>query len=373
MLKYIPCNVGAKQRRGKVMLGALNGGFVPQNEILSALSVVDDAGRPRNFGWSRQPGFFYDPAMVWAPRRRISESDRYIVFNPTHTIVFEVCDDGYLGSMGVTVASRRDKKRSTEVLQTMLPLGSYGMPPGSQSGSVRYRRHGASLDFVPMEGGARIIRADIPRFGNNRSVRGELVLSEPIPAGFPAESLVCNLPWRGDGNAFRYSRCSPWYTVEGVVQLGTTEIVFTKGNSWGIFDWSRGVRPRADTRHWATACGMAAGRLIGFSVGHGSEDSPEGTENAFFVDGRLHKLDRVAFYIPPANLLSPWRFTSSDGRIVMTFAPQQERTDRRRILFHSFARRQFFGSFSGRAVLDDGAVIDFSNVTGLAERVRTSF
>ncbi|MCL2191441.1 MAG: DUF2804 domain-containing protein [Treponema sp.] len=343
---------------------------MPQNEISSALAVVGDSGRPQNFGWSRQPGFFYDPAMVWAPRRRISESDRYVVFNPTHTIIFEVRDDGCLGSMGVTVASRREKNRSTEMMQSILPMGSYGMPPGSQAGAVRFRRHGAALDLVPMEGGAKIIRADIPRFGNKRSVRGELVLSSPVPVG---DSLVCNLPWRNQGNAFRYSRCSPWYTVEGVVQFGTAEIVFTKGNSWGIFDWSRGVRPRADTRYWASGCGMGDGRLVGFSVGHGSEDATDGTENAFFVDGRLHKLDQITFHIPPANWLSPWRFTSNDGRLEMVFTPQQERTDRRRIFFHSFARRQFFGSFSGRAVLDDGSAVDFSNVTGFAERTKTRF
>ena len=342
---------------------------MPQNEIQSALSVVDDTGRPHNFGWSRHPGFFYDPAMVWAPRRKISEADRYIVFSPTHTIVFEVRDDGYLGSMGVTVASRREKNRSTEVMQSLLPMGSYGMPPGSHSGAVRYRRNGAELDFVPMEAGSRIIRADIPRFGNNRSVRGELVLSEPVPA----ESLVCNLPWRNEANVFRYSRCSPWYTVEGVVQFGTAEIVFTKGNSWGIFDWNRSVRPRADTRYWAAGCGMAGGRLIGFSVGHGSEDTSEVTENAFFVDGRLNKLDQITFHIPPSDWLSPWHFNSNDGRLDMAFTPQQERTDRRRILFHSFARRQFCGTFSGGAVLDDGSRVSFGNVTGFAERVKTRF
>jgi len=342
---------------------------VSQDEILSTLPMVDKTGKPHNFGWSRQPDFFYDSEMIWSPRRKISEADRYVVFSPTHTIVFEVRDDGYLGSMGVTVVSRREKQRSTEVMQSLLPLGSYEMPPGSQSGAVRYRRNGAALDFVQMEGGAKIIRADIPRFGNNRSVRGELVLSEPIPA----ESLVCNLPWRNEGNAFRHSRRSPWYTVEGVVQFGTSEIVFTKGNSWGIFDWSRGVRPRTDTRYWASACGMVEGRLVGFSVGHGSEDTSKGTENAFFVDGRLHKLDQITFLIPPANWLSPWRFTGNDGRLDMTFSPQQERTDRRRILFHSYARRQFFGNFSGTATLGDGTVIGFSNITGFAERSKTRF
>jgi len=258
-------------------------------------------------------------------------------------------------------------------VHTLLPLGQYGMPPGSGSGAVRYRRKRAALDFAVMEGGSRLIRADIPRFGGARSVRGALVLSEPEPSGFPAESLVCNLPWPGEGSAFRYSRCSPWYTAEGVVQFGTTEIVFAKGSSWGVFDWSRGVRPRADSRLWATGCGLAGGRLFGFSVGRGSEDASSGTGNALFVDGKLHKLDGVEFRAPPAGQLSPWRFDGGDGRLEMSFAPEQERADRKRALFHYFARRQYCGAFSGRAVLDDGSEISFSNISGFAERARTRF
>ncbi|MCL2127083.1 MAG: DUF2804 domain-containing protein, partial [Treponema sp.] len=245
-----------------------------QNEITSSVSVLDNSGCPQNFGWSRQPGFFFDPALIWAPRRRLSESDRYIVFNPTYIVIFELRDDGYLGHMGITVFSIKDKKRSTQIFQTLLPFGSYEMPPGSQSGAIHYRRNKSALDFVPMEGGARIIKADIPKFGRSRSMRGELVLTGS--AG--AESLVTNLPWRGRENAFRYSRCSPWYAVEGVIQFGGVEIIFTEGNAWGIYDWNRGVRPRADIRYWAASCGLCGGRLAGFKVGYGSIDSSAGTE-----------------------------------------------------------------------------------------------
>ncbi|MDR0495395.1 MAG: DUF2804 domain-containing protein [Treponema sp.] len=344
---------------------------MPQNEIRSAVSVLGDTGSPQNFGWSRRPDFFYDSAMAWAPRRSFSESDRYIVFNPSYMVIFEIRDDGCLGYMGITVVSTREKKRSTHIYQTILPLGSFEMPPGSQSGAVRYRKKKLLLDFVPMEGGARIIKADIRKFGHNRSLRGELVLTEPAVA----ESLTCNLPWRDNGNAFRYSRCSPWYTVEGVIQFGTAEIIFSGGNAWGIFDWYRGVRPRADVRYWAASCGPCSGdgRLIGFNVGHGSIDSSAGTENAFFVDGRLHKLDQVTFHIPPANWLSPWRFTSSDNRLEMVFTPQQERRDRNQLFFYSMSRRQVYGSFSGKAVMDDGAAINFQNITGFAERAKTRF
>jgi len=338
------------------------------NEIQSAVSALDERGAPQNFGWARQPYFFYDPALVWAPRRKLSESDRYIVYNPSHMALFEVRDDGYLGSMGVTIVSLKEKKRSTQIFQTLFPLGSYEMPSESMSGAVHYRRKKTLLDFVPMESKARIIRVDIPKFGG-RSLRGEMVLTEPPLA----ESLISNLPWWANGNAFRYSRRSPWYTAEGVIQFGTTEIIFSSGNSWGILDWNRGTRPRIDINHWASACGSDNGRLVGFSIGHGLIDSSAGTENAFFVDGRLHKLDEVAFHIPSANWLSPWRFTSNDNRLEMTFTPCQERVDRRQMLFFSMSRRQIYGSFSGKAVLDDGSTLDFHNITGFAERSRTRF
>ena len=342
---------------------------MPQNEITQGVSVLNDMGIPQNFGWSREPVFFFDPAQVWSPRSRLSESDRYIVFNPTHIVIFEIRDDGFVGRMGITLVYIKEKKRSTQFFQTLFPLGSYEMPSGNQSGALRYRRKKMILDFVPMENGARIIKVDIPKFGLSRAMRGKLVLLEPLFA----ESLVCNQGWQRTKNAFRYSRCSPWYTVEGVLQLTSTEVIFTSGNAWGIFDWNRSVRPRFDVRYWAAACGLSSGRLVSFSVGYGSGDSSTGTENAFFLDGQIHKLDQVTFHISPSNWLDPWRFTSNDNRLEMTFHPIQEHTERRRVMHHSFKRRQVFGSFSGRVILDDGAEMVFHNITGFAERNKIRF
>ena len=338
-----------------------------QNEIQAPVSVLDEKGSPQNFGWARQPYFFYDPALVWAPRQKISESDRYIVYNPTHMVIFEIRDDGYLGYMAVTIVSLIDKKRSTQVFQTFFPLGAYNMPSESSNGAVHYRRKKKLLDFVPMEGNIRIIKVDIPKFGR-RSLRGELVLTEPPMA----ESLVNNLPWWANGNAFRYSRRSPVFLVEGVIQFGRTEIIFSSGKAWGILDWNRSIRPRIDISYWASACGNSNGRLVGFSAGNGLIDSSAGTENAFFVDGRLHKLDQVTFHIPPV-WLSPWHFSSSDHRLEMTFTPLQERVDRRQMLFFTMSRRQVYGNFSGKAILDDGFTLEFNNITGFAERSRSRF
>ena len=342
---------------------------MPQTEFTNPVSILDDLGFPGNFGWSREPGFFYDPALVRASRRHLTEADRYIVFCPSHMVTLEIRDDGYAGYTGISVMSLTDKKRSTHHFRSFFPLGAFEMPTRSEAGAIKYKKKKIILDIVPRDGGVKIIRMDVPQFGRNRSLRGELVLTEPAVA----ESLITNMPWLREKNAFRYSRRSPWYTIEGVIQHGTSEIVFSRGKSWGIFDWNRGVRPRSDIRYWASACGAAGEHLIGFSIGFGTADSQACTENAFFIDGKLHKLDQVTFNIPPANWLAPWRFTSNDNRIEMTFRPHQERMERSRLLLYSDTRRQVYGFFSGRAVLDDGAVVEFNDITGFAERHKTRF
>ncbi|MDR3174029.1 MAG: DUF2804 domain-containing protein [Treponema sp.] len=342
---------------------------MPQNEVTAPVPIVDDMGYPGNFGWSRSPYFIYDPGLLWAPRRRITESDRYIAFSATHLVSMEIRDDGYQGYLGVSVVSLKDKKRSTYIHLQPFPLGGYYLPVDSVKGSIKFIQGKSRLDFAAMDKGVRIIRADFPRFGHHRSLRGELVLFEP---DFP-ESLVTNMPWRREKNSFRYSRRSPWYTVEGVIQFGSSEMVFTRGNAWGVFDWSRGVRPRSEVRFWAVACGAQWGRQLSFSVGYSSADSSAGTENAFFVDGKLHKLDQVSFHINPADWLLPWRFTSNDGRLEMGFNPNQERVERTGLVFFSMTRRQVCGSFSGKVTLDDGSELKFDKLTGFAERLKTNF
>jgi hypothetical protein len=156
-----------------------------------------------------------------------------------------------------------------------------------------------------------------------------------------------------------------------VIQFGTQELVFTEGNSWGIFDWTRGVRPSSDMSFWAAGCGKSGGRQVGISVGYDSADAALGTDNAFFLDGKLYKLDQVTFHISPTNGLQPWRFSSNDNRLEMTLKPHQERNESHQMMFHSLKRRQAIGFLSGKAILDDGSEFKFENITAIGERKKT--
>ena len=334
-----------------------------ETEITEPVDALDELGRPQNFGWARYPHVVYDPLRISSPRRFASESDRYILSSPTHLVVFEILDDGCMGYAFISVVSLKDKTRSTQTYRNFFPLGSFKLPRDSDSGSAKYQQKKMSLDFTVMDEGVRIITVDIPNFGRKRSLRGKVVLSPPPEA----QSLVTHMPWRGIGNAFSYSRRSPWYFAEGVMQTDTAEIVFTRETAWGIFDWNRGVRPSSDLRFWASGCGMAEDRQVGFSVGYNSADSALGTENAFFLDGKLHKLDQVSFHLP-LDRHEPWRFTSNDNRLEMILSPNQDRFESHQMFLYSLKRRQLFGSFSGRVILDDGSELQFQDICGMAER-----
>ena len=96
-----------------------------------------------------------------------------------------------------------------------------------------------------------------------------------------------------------------------------------------------------------------------------------------FYDGVAHKLEEVTFHIPQNNgifdYLSPWRFTSSDGRFEMDFIPILDRKDHTSVIVISSDQHQVFGLFTGKAVLDDGTTIVLKDFLGFAERVENKW
>ena len=88
-----------------------------------------------------------------------------------------------------------------------------------------------------------------------------------------------------------------------------------------------------------------------------------------FYDGVGHKLDDVTFHIPADSYMSPWKFTSSDGRFEMDFTPILDRASCTDFKLLKSDQHQVFGYFTGKAVLDDGKVIEIRDFLGFAEKV----
>jgi hypothetical protein len=150
---------------------------------------------------------------------------------------------------------------------------------------------------------------------------------------------------------------------------------FTSDNSYGLLDWGRGVWTYNNTWYWSAGQGIVNGKVFGFNLGYGFGDTTAASENMLFYDGVAHKLENVVFNIPQNekkefDYMKPWTFASSDQRFEMNFIPILDRSANISAVVISSKQHQVFGKFTGRAVLDDGTVIELKDFFGFAERVK---
>ena len=81
----------------------------------------------------------------------------------------------------------------------------------------------------------------------------------------------------------------------------------------------------------------------------------------------------MTFHIPANDYMKPWRFTSSDGRFEMDFVPVLDRAARTAAVIIETDQHQVFGRLSGKAVLDDGKVIEVKDMMCFAEDVHNRY
>ena len=110
---------------------------------------------------------------------------------------------------------------------------------------------------------------------------------------------------------------------------------------------------------------------------YGFGDTSAASENMLFYGGKAHKLSQVCFHIPQRDgkddFLSPWRFTSDDGRFEMKFDPILDRAACTDVKLIKSDQHQVFGRFTGAATLDDGRVIQVRDMLGFAEKVENKW
>lgn len=71
--------------------------------------------------------------------------------------------------------------------------------------------------------------------------------------------------------------------------------------------------------------------------------------------------------------MKPWIFTSSDGRFEMRFHPIIDRAAKMNVKFLMSDQHQVFGRMSGKAVLDNGEVLNIKNLMCFAEKVHNVY
>lgn len=337
------------------------------HEVTKVQPLLREDGSLTEPGWSRRLLQTYDRSRIRAPKFRIKEWDYYLVLNEDFAGAFTLSDDGYIGLQSVSLLNFKEGWEHTETILNAFPMGKMKLPETSSKGDTVYRDKRLHMEFRVRDG-RRSIHCRFKNFYQGKPFACDIVLAQP-----PMDTMVIATPWKEKRTAFYYNQKINCMRASGSMTFDGRKYEFSPETDFGTLDWGRGVWTYDNRWYWGSGNTVINGKPFGFNIGYGFGDTTAASENILFYDGKCHKLDDVEFHIPKESYMKPWTFTSSDGRFEMDFVPVLDRAARTAAVVIESDQHQVFGRMSGRAVLDDGTVLDVKDLMCFAEEVHNRY
>ena len=340
-----------------------------QHEITASAPLLDGKGNIAEPGYAKSLLPVYTRSAVKASPMRIKEWDYYLVNNGRFALALTIDDNGYMGLDSISLLDFETGLNLTKSPMSLMPLGKIGLPETSLKGDTAHAGKGYELVFENPGTGTRRLRARMESFGPEGGIEADVTLTDE-----PRDSMVICTPFEKEGH-FYFNQKINCMRASGTVKYGGKEYVFSPDESFAVLDWGRGVWTYHNTWYWGSASYHINGIPFGWNIGYGFGNTSAASENMLFYNGKAHKLSQVRFNIPGGekDLMSPWTFSSDDGRFEMDFVPVMDRASCTDLKLIKSDQHQVFGRFSGKAVLDDGTVLEISDFPGFAEKVENKW
>ncbi len=312
-------------------------------EFRAGTSLIGSGGRPV-FGLYRHPlkdlslgGYRPHGSLVIKPKP--GNLKKWIFCGAvSEDFVFgaAVVDIGYLSNLFSYVFDRKTKKITEISALSPLSMGT-SFQGSAAGGKAVYKSGGAKAAWV-FAGDKIELSISTPKIEADLSYTR---VKEPL-------CLVSRIGLKG----FNYTEKESAAAAEGTIKTGGNQ--YTAGpETSGIIDFTTGVLSRKTFWNWASGAGRAeTGEKISFNLSQGVNETGF-TENAFWVNGSMVKVDTVDFIYNDRRHVSEWEIRSYDGKIKLFFTAEGERKADIKTGFMSSFFHQPFGSFRG--TLDDGA------------------
>lgn len=339
------------------------------HEVTNVQPLLKEDGTLREPGWSKKLVQVYNREAIKAPKFRIKEWDYYLVISNEGNfgLAFTISDDGYIGLQSVSLLDFSVPYEHTETVLNAFPMGKLKLPSTSDEGNTIYIDKRLQMRFLKLPEQRRIM-CRFNNFKDGKPFECDITLEQP-----EMDTMVIATPWKEKKTAFYYNQKINCMRASGTAKFDGREYKFNPETDFGTLDWGRGVWTYDNTWYWGSGNGVVNGKPFGFNIGYGFGDTTAASENILFYDGKCHKLDDITFNIPASGYTDPWTFTSSDGRFEMEFVPIIDRSAKIDVKFIITDQHQVFGRMSGKAVLDDGTVLEVKDLLCFAEDVHNKY
>lgn len=324
-------------------------------EILkpTPLCLADGRLNPDAVGFTRRP--LHIPNLRgWGRKKRW---EYWGLVSETHLVGLTIASLDYAGLLHIYVLDRRDGSHFSE--ERVLPFGL-----GVRLDDTLEPGRAEALGRLKMA----FIEEEIAREANGRRqtrivAEGKRIQVDAV-ATSRGEALGVVVPW--SDVRFQYTLKDVARTLEGTVRIDEEEITLQGDSCFAVLDRGRGKWPRQIVWNWAAGFGVIGGRSIGLQLGGKWTDETGSTENAIFVDGKLHHLsEAMRWEYQRSDPKGTWRIRSEHIDAALTpFHLRHEKTD---LWLIRSETHQAFGTWKGVARLEEGEEISLDGLIGWAE------
>lgn len=338
-----------------------------QHEITSRHPLLDENGHLIEAGYAKSLILDYDRKKIKANGLRIKEWDYYLITNKDFAVALTIADNSYMGLDSISLLNFKEGWEHTNSPMSLLTLGKVGLPSSSKEGDVKHGNKNYEISYKN-KGDRRILEFHMDNFFDHKPIKGHIELICP-----KTDSMVIATPFKDKPKAFYYNQKINCMPASGKVEFDGVIYEFKPNESMAVLDWGRGVWTYKNTWYWGSLSTYVDGIPFGFNIGYGFGDTSKASENVLFYNNIAHKLSRVTFNIPlkdgKDDYLSPWTFTSDDGRFELSFKPIMDRASCTNVGIICSDQHQVFGLFTGDVILDDGKKLHIEDCLGFAEKV----
>ncbi len=301
-------------------------------------NLIDNQGNPVR-GWIREPVVrvnHMDYALRTPTGRLRSKTARRWLFKQFVFIGINTPDilaglavvDLQYAANGFFYVYDKHNRCLTEIKNTALP-GRVRIAPSPENLAAEFRTR----------------RLQIGLSGKQVSARGDglALTAELLPSACEPLRICTRTGFRG----WTFTRKQSPIPLSGRLQMGERSWQLDPTSSLGIMDWTAGYLRRETFWNWAAiAAVLPDGRRLGLNLSCGVNET-EATENAFWIDDRLVKVDTVQFAYDEQEKDGKWRIFSADGRVDLVFTPADARRENLNALVVVSRFTQYVGTFSG--------------------------
>ncbi len=330
-----------------------------QNKISSSHELLDSEGMLIEAGWADTSLLDYKPRSVKLNRMNMREWDRYIIVSGSGEYALSVwlADKRSTGVVRACFYDIKNNKRYDCFHSVILPAARICMPASVDNGSVVYKNLFCDYMCLLNEGDRHLYC----KYSNVYDCE----LEANIHLGYKGDKniLAVAAPFSKNPAEFCYNVKSVCMPADGYVTVNSERYEFNPETDYAVLDWGRGVWTAQDVKRFmCTGCSGVDGRSFGFNIGYGIGDMSEASENAVFVDGVCHKLERVFIDIPFDDRNEKWSVRSDDKRFEVEIKPLYNCSSKHTLGLKSFSEKVMFGIMSGEVVLDDGETVTINNM-----------